>query len=556
MFRRVSSAILAVLTLPACADHAPSFAAFAAYDSKMSGGTGSGSTDDAPTTTAEEGSTGASTAWTTDDADGTDTGGASNGELGSTTATDAELLQPRILEVDMPAKVHLAGPVAVSVTTEDTSLVRAWLDGIELEPFADQGDGVFVGEVPIFGAVDSGDHVLEVTASSGPFVGHWPPVTFTVATPAPGGQAWAVLGPSGSTTRRVAVTAEDDVIEVGSVEVDGVSKPSIRKRSAANGSELWPEGSIVLDSREGAADAVAVLPDGRMWVAMNVKNANKQWQPRIVQLDPAGHETGVEAPTEPGATVRGIVADDEGGAFAVGFGGSGFGDMDIVFWWMRHDGVAVHSAKTWDYLRPGFENEPHKFDDLAFDVMLKDGVAWIAGASTGKHENQETWTRGILVQLDPETADLVAPVIVAPPFGNWLDSMFLALGDHPDGAIVTGTEVNKDGTLQLLTVQVYRPDGARASYSSTFVGAVAYGTGVAWLAHGVAVVSGVVQDGDVLRGVLFGRGGPGMNFDHYFPGTEPSAANGLARTAYEQVIVAGERTLGGVRQARAARVHQ
>jgi len=85
---------------------------------------------------------------------------------------------------------------------------------------------------------------------------------------------------------------------------------------------------------------------------------------------------------------------------------------------------------------------------------------------------------------------------------------------------------------------------------------VAYGTGVTWLAHDVAVVSGVVQDGDVLRGLLYGRGGPGTNFDHYFPGTEPSAANGVAPTPYGQVIVVGERTLGGVRQARSAQVHQ
>src|SRR5690606_12037728 len=190
------------------------------------------------------------------------------------------------------------------------------------------------------------------------------------------------------------------------------------------------------------------------------------------------------------ATVRGIAADDEGGAFAVGFAGSGFGDVDVALWRVWDDGVAAYSAKLWDYWPPGDEANEHKFDDLAFDVMIKDGVAWIAGASTGKHENQESRTRGILVQMDPETATLLEPVIVAPPFGNWLDSMFLALGDHPDGAIVTGMEVNKDGTLQLLTVQVYRPDGVRAYYSSAAAGAVAYGTGVAWLAHGVAVVSG------------------------------------------------------------------
>jgi hypothetical protein len=215
----------------------------------------------------------------------------------------------------------------------------------------------------------------------------------------------------------------------------------------------------------------------------------------------------------------------------------------------------VHSAKAWDYW-PTPKDFEHTFDDLAFDVMIKDGVAWIAGASTGKHENKEPRTRGILVQMDPETTALLEPVIVAPPLGDWRDSMFLAVSDHPSGAIVTGTEVKTSGNLQQITVQVYWPDGGRPYYSSAFVSTVAYGTGVAWLAHGVAVASGVVQDGDLSRGVLYGRGGPGTNFDYYFPGTEPSAANGLARTAYNQVIVVGERTVGGERQARAARVHQ
>jgi hypothetical protein len=230
--------------------------------------------------------------------------------------------------------------------------------------------------------------------------------------------------------------------------------------------------------------------------------------------------------------------------------------MDVVMWYVQHDGVVVHSAKAWDYW-PTPKDFEHTFDDLAFDVMIKDGVAWIAGASTGEHdENKASQTRGVLIQMDPETAALLEPVIVAPPFGSWLDSMFLAVSAHPDGAIVTGMENHAIGNKQLISVQVYRPDGVRSYYGSAFTGPLAYGTGVAWLTHGVAVVSGVIQDGDVLRGVLFGRGKPGTNFDYYFPGTEPSAANGLARTAYNQVIVVGERTVGGERQARAARVHQ
>jgi len=554
MICRTRSALALVLVaLAACTADAPSYVAFTAAAQVTEGTDG---TDAGETTTIPGDATTTPTAAATGGADATDTGEASGAESGSSTASDAELLQPRILAVDMPAKVSLAGPVAVQVTTEDAALVRGTLDGVELELFEDQGGGVWAGTVPILGAVDDGDHVLEVTATHGPLVGHWPPVPFTVSTPAPGGLAWALLGPSGSTTKRVAVTAEGDVIEVGVVEVGGVSKPSIRKRARANGSELWPEGTIVLDEREGSADAVALLPDGRMWVAMNVANPNKKWQPRIVLLDAAGHETGVEAPTEPGHTVRGIAADAEGGFFAVGFAGSGLGDMDVVIWRMRGDGVVVHSAKPWDYTPIEKPNLVHEFDDLAFDVIIKDGVAWIAAASTGTHEKFETRTRGIIVQMDLETGVALEPVIVAPPVNDWRDSMLLAIGDHPDGAIVTGTEIKSDGTAQQITVQVYRPDGARTYYKGDFPGPVAYGTGVTWLAHGVAVVSGVVQDGELLRGLLYGRGGSGTNFDHYFPGTEPSAANGVARTPYGQVIVVGERTLGGVRQARAAQVHQ
>src|SRR5690606_31043630 len=115
-------------------------------------------------------------------------------------------------------------------------------------------------------------------------------VPFAVAAPAPGTLAWGVLHPTGSTTRRVALTAEGAAIEVGGLDVDGVSRPSLRKRSSGKGDLMWPEGTIVLDERQGTAAAVAVLPDGRMWVAMNVRELNKEWRPRIVLLDAQGHE--------------------------------------------------------------------------------------------------------------------------------------------------------------------------------------------------------------------------------------------------------------------------
>ncbi|MCY0986553.1 hypothetical protein OV203_05450 [Nannocystis sp. ILAH1] len=557
MARRSAPVALLAVALASCTN-APTFAAFMAYDdAHMSTGTGSSSGSDTDNTTVPN-----STAAETDSDPGTSaaTGieGASDGE-DSSTAGEAGLTPPRILAVDVPASVHLAGPVTVKVTAEHATAVQGTLDGVELDLFEDQGGGVWLGHAPIFGAVDNGDHVVEVTATNGPLAATWPPVLFTVSTPAPGGQAWAVLAPPASTTRRAAVTAEGDLIEVGTAEIEGVMKPTIRKRSAANGSELWPEGTIVLDEREGSADAVALRADGWIWVAMNVANPNKKWQPRIVLLDAEGHATGVEAPTEPGPTVRGIAATDDDGFFAVGFGGSGFGDMDVVYWRMTGEDVATASAKQWDHYPPEDESKKHKFDDLAFDVVVVDDVAWVVGASTGDHDllpNSKPVTRGLVVRMDVNTGVTLGPVALAEPGNVWRHSMFLAAGQHPDGVVAIGNESTDDGTTQRITVQAFDDSNARIYYSSGWTAPVAYGTGVAWTAHGAVLAAGVVHDGDGLRGVLYGRGVPGLNFDHWLPGTEPSAANGLALDAYEQVFLVGDRTIGGVRQARASRIQR
>jgi len=55
-----------------------------------------------------------------------------------------------------------------------------------------------------------------------------------------------------------------------------------------SGAELWPEGTIVLDTREGAVVDVAVLADGRMWVAMNVREGKMDPRPRLALLDADG----------------------------------------------------------------------------------------------------------------------------------------------------------------------------------------------------------------------------------------------------------------------------
>jgi hypothetical protein len=66
---------------------------------------------------------------------------------------DAELVEPRVLAVDMPAKVHLAGPVAVSVTTEDASFAPG-STGAEVQRSG--GGGARAGELVFLLAFSEG----------------------------------------------------------------------------------------------------------------------------------------------------------------------------------------------------------------------------------------------------------------------------------------------------------------------------------------------------------------------------------------------------------------
>ncbi|MFZ6181205.1 hypothetical protein [Nannocystis pusilla] len=533
----------------ACADHAPSWAAFVAND--MTAGTGASSDGGAAETTGYASTIDEPSLATGEPEDTTDT--TSTGEAGST-PSDAELVPPRILAVDVPAKVHLAGPVPVTVTTEGASLVRATLDGAELELFTDQGGGVWTGAAPCFGSIDNGSHVLEVTATLGPLAHVWPPVMLEVATPAPGDLAWARPGPAGSTSRRVVVTPTGDAIEVGSLVVDGAPRPSIRKRRGKDGAEVWAEGTIVLDSREGAVDAVALTPGGKIWVAMNVRQADSKWRPRIVLLDAEGHETGVEMPTDAGTSVRGIASDAAGGCIAAGFGGSGYGDMDIKVWRMTAEGVAVVSAKGWDHA-PKAQKDPHVFDDLAFDVVIKGGVAWLAGSSVGEHDGFNLETRGVLVPLDLETGARLDPVIVQEVSGAWRQGMYLDAAGHPDGVVVVGYGATGDGTSQRIELALYDASGARIWWMPEAAADVAYGTGVAVSAHGGVVAGGVVKVGGVPRGVVLGR--KGLVYEHKFSsGLDASAVYGVAVDPWDQVFSVGELTSAGVRYARAAFVRQ
>ena len=378
-----------------------------------------------------------------------------------------------------------------------------------------------------------------------------------MSTPEPGTEAWSLPGPDGSRTNRVAVTPEDDLIEVGQTVIDGLPRPTIRKRSGTTGAELWPEGTITLDTREGGAVDVAVLPDGRMWVAMNVRPPGKDQRPRIVLLDADGHTTGIELEGTAGRVVRAIAADAEGGCFAAGLAGV-MGDWDIAYW--RIDAAGVPTlADTFDY-HP-LDKDPHSFMDLASDVVIDGDVAWVVGMSKGQHDAKQTnYLRGILVPMNVHTGTpLVGPVSVAPADNGWPQSAFFGAALHTDGVVVTGYRCDETCSNYEILTSRYDFTGERKWFENdAATAALAYGSDVVIDSQGRALVAGAVTQNGKLRGYVFSRKadvlGPPL-FDHWYPGAGPSEALGIVRDSYDRISPAGYITVSGETQARVTRIH-
>ena len=572
--RRLSLAVL--ISLAGC--HAPEFEIFHEQQEKFASA-GSGASGELETTTvhtgpAPTGTVGSESAGVsaTDTADTTNTDSsdtsntapsdsATNTGDASDTAdsppvVDAE--KPTIVSVELPADVYAAGPVPLAVQAVHTGAVRVTLDGADVGELIAAGGGLFTGALPVRGAIDNGPHEVEVIAKQGPYEDRLP-AFYTVSTPKPGTEAWSQAGPAGSRTNRVAVTPTGDLIEVGQTVIDGVPRPTIRKRSGLTGAELWPEKTITLDTGEGAVVDVAVLPDGRMWVAMNVNAPNKAPQPRIALLDADGHALGIEAQGTAGRVVRALAADASGGCFAVGVAGV-MGDWDIAYWRITAEGVPT-LGDTYDYIPPF--KDPHSFADIANDVVIDGDVAWMVGMSQGLHDedpnNNVKVLRGILVPMNLHTGTPAGPVIVAPPLALWPQSAFFGAALHPEGVLVTGYGCDKTCTTYRIETSRYTVNGQRPWFEHEGPNSgLAYGSDVALDSQGRALVAGAATQNGKLRGYVFAHEVDlhhPIVFGHWYPGVGPSEALGIVRDSFDRIFPAGYITVNGETQARITLIH-
>lgn len=483
---------------------------------------------------------------------------------GTTETTDPgeDARPPVIHEVDLPLKVMAAGPVHVAVLAEATA-VRGWLDGSETFLFKhdgdEDGDGIaaFSAEIPFFGYEDNGLHELEVVAERDNLFDHrtrW----FEGAAPVPGVVAWDEFGGPGTRTTRLAVDpAEGFVFEGGGFEIGGIERPAVRKRDPVTGADMFPGGWTTLDNRQGYVADLAVAPEGRLWVAMNVKE-NNIWRARLALLEPDLLPTGIEL-EKPNVTVTAIDSDGEGGCFGGGFASTPFGDVDVMMFRIAGDGTPIASGHPWDYLSP--TEPPQTFLDVAFDVVAdpQAGEVWIVGMSQGKHipMKPDIMTRGMIVRVDLDTLEVLDPVIIAPELGNMTDSTFYGGALDPNGILVVGTECTMKCATQRVAAYRYGPGGGGTVVYSGKTVAVARGSGIARNTHGTILIAASVKDGPTLRGSLLGlRDGMETFGPLAFPGVGASSADDVKVGPYDWAFGAGYVTTNGVQQAYLVRPHQ
>ena len=501
--------------------------------------TGTLGSDDAGVATTDPADTSPPTGTASDAGDATD----------SAPAGDAE--KPTIVSVDLPANVYAAGPVPLAVQADHTAKVRILRNGVDAGELLAAGGGLFTGELPVRGAVDNGEHEVEVIATQGEHEDRRT-AFYDVSTPKPGAEAWTLDGPAESRTHRVAVTPARHLVEVGRTVIDGVPVPTLRMRSSLTGAQLGPE--KLLDTREGAAVDVAVRADGRMWVAMNVREPGKDSRARIVLLDAEGNATGIEVLGAAGRVIRAIAADAEGGCFAVGVAGV-MGDWDIAYW--RLDAAGVQSlGETYDY---DPNDKPHSFADLANDVVIDGDVAYVIGTSTGKHANLTPRMRGMIVAMDLQTGDIVAPVVIAPMLDLWTQSAFFGAALHPDGVLVTGYGSDDANSTYRIETAIYSAAGLRTWHRpEKATDQLSYGSDVVLDSQGRVLVAGAVTKDGKLRGYVFGRttdGGDVLLLEHWFKGAGPSEALGIAVDSFDRIFPAGYITANGSEQAQIVRIH-
>jgi len=200
---------------------------------------------------------------------------------------------------------------------------------------------------------------------------------------------------------------------------------------------------------------------------------------------------------------------------------------------------------------PNPKSLPHTFFEFATDVVIVGDVAWVIGASHGKHELFTEEIRGLLVPMDLHTGEVLSPVVIAPKMDVHTQSAFWGATYHPAGVVVTGYACDATCTNYRIVTSLYDAAGALLWYQSDAAGpGIRYGRDVALDSQGRAIIGGSVPDFGAQRGFVFAHTVK-INealplFEHWFPASsKPSEVLGVLVNDFDRLFAAGFITANG-----------
>ena len=292
--------ISALIALPACYQRTPYpecwvYSPECVYESADEGGSGDGTSSGPTSDTFPTGGT-----ETGGDDHGASSGdaGSSSGESSAGTTGPEMQAEPVIVGMSLTpgpgtpgsCVLQLAGPVAVTVQTEDA--VEVWItvddgEAVALEPVGDDGTE-FVGEIAVLGESWNGSHTVSAIAESGELVSAPRVDMFTVAAPAAGSELWkkkSTITPSKGNA--VAVDAQGEVYELFTQWTQQGTRCHVRRRDTAR-EPVWPQDAVALAAGVSCGgEDIEVAPDGTIWALTNtVVDEVNRWQ--LFHLDSDG----------------------------------------------------------------------------------------------------------------------------------------------------------------------------------------------------------------------------------------------------------------------------
>ena len=430
--------VLALTALPGCFQKTPYpecwvYSPECVYESADEGGSGDGTSSGPTSDPFPAGST-----ETGSDDNGANSGdaGASSGESTAGTTGPEVQAEPVIVGMSLTpgpgtpgsCVLQLAGPVAVTVQTEDA--VEVWItvddgEAVALEPVGDDGME-FVGEIAVLGESWNGSHTVSAVAESGELVSAPWVDMFSVTAPGAGSELWkkkSTITPSKGNA--VAVDAQGEVYELFTEWSPQGARCHVRRRDT-EGEPVWPQDAVALAAGVSCGgEDIEVAPDGTIWALTNtVVDEVHRWQ--LFHLDPDGEQ--VDAPQ---------VGDFQ--EFGRGLDVNAAGDLLLCGTrpglllpdaWVR---LSLSAGKGWT-VPWVYKFEDKEFDERTRDCAFVEDRIMVVGEAFGKHDKDELdqMSRGFVVELGVNGAELSEAVATASPW----QSGYEAVAPDGDGGYV------------------------------------------------------------------------------------------------------------------------